>query len=121
MDRYASVLLVACFLAAGCSKESEEPPRRSVGPQVTTIDFETRLRSIRVGMTTAEVELALGRPEDIGTPPDHAGTWTLGTSVTWGYGVEAHRGPATKGAVYFDEAGKVQYVFGHLERIEPRE
>lgn len=84
-------------------------------------DFEARLRTIRVGMTRTDVQRILGRPDDVQTPEDHAGTWTLGASETWSYGAANHRAAATKGEVYFDLAGKVQYVFGRLGLIEPQQ
>jgi hypothetical protein len=101
--RQTVVILLAVGFVVGCSR------------------FDAQLQTIRVGMTKAEVECVLGQPDDVQTPEDHAGTWTLGTSEVWSYGAECHRAAATKGSVYFDEASKVQYVFGQRGLMEPRE
>ena len=83
--------------------------------------FDAKLLSVDVGMTKAEVEKILGKPDDILTPSDHFGTWSLGTSETWGYGTTVHRGFATKGVVYFDEEGRVQYVYGAtMGKLKPK-
>jgi outer membrane protein assembly factor BamE (lipoprotein component of BamABCDE complex) len=117
-----TTILLSFGLLVGCSSDEDRGSDHHVRAQVAPAsDFETQIRSIRLGMTKTQVEKALGRPDDIQTPEDHAGTWTVGTSETWSYGAEAHRAFAKKGAVYFDKAGRVQYVYGSLRRLQPPE
>jgi hypothetical protein len=105
--------------AAGAAEEADQPEPAAAEVSQPPAPFEVKLRSIRVGMTRPEVRRALGDPDDIQTPDDHAGTWTLGTSETWGYGAERHRACPSRGAVYFDRAGRVQYVYGPGGRLQP--
>jgi hypothetical protein len=74
--------------------------------------FDLKLRSIRKGMSQAEVAVVLGPPEDVQTPDDHGGTWLLGISEAWYYGSRGHRGAFTLGQVCFDEVGQVREVYG---------
>jgi hypothetical protein len=98
------VLVLASVLAAGCSGGGE--------------DFQSRLRTIKIGMGQKHVEEILGQPSHLWTETNHPGTWTVGTSEVWSYSAATN---SPLGAVYFDERGGVQFVYGHNNRIAPPE
>lgn len=105
-------MLISLSLFAGCSE------KRDV--------LHSKLESIRLGTTKEQVERMLGRPSVIETPTNHVGSfWLAGITEGWEYWtddagrVTSGRDEQDEGAVYFDAAGKAQYVFAGPYRLEP--
>jgi hypothetical protein len=74
--------------------------------------FAQALSEVKEGMTEAEVLAIAGKPDDVRTQHDPGGLQTYRTKEIWCYGTNGHRTFPTRGSVYIDEEGKVQWVFG---------
>ncbi len=93
-------IVLALLLTTACSSKRDE--------------FESKLKSLSIGMTKTEVEGILGKPDSIETPENHRGTWLTGASAVWEYRehtVDTNELPAAWGAVCFDERGKVNHAW----------
>ncbi len=71
---------------------------------------------IREGMSEAQVEAILGKPDDIRTERDPGRINLESTKEIWGYGTDGHLTFPTLGSIHIDEEGKVQYVFGGRDK-----
>ena len=79
--------------------------------QPTRAEFAKAMATLKPGMTAAQVEKALGKPDDVVTPYDPGADFTR-TSEVWGYGTnDGHLSFPTLGSVYM-EKGKVKYFSG---------
>jgi hypothetical protein len=107
-----AVLLISLSLFAGCSEKHDV--------------VHSRLELIHLGASKEQVEQTLGRPPVIETSSNHVGsTWLAGIAEGWNYWIDgagritSRRDGAGACAVYFDAAGKAQYVFAGPYRLEP--
>ncbi|MDB6057929.1 MAG: hypothetical protein JWO95_1773 [Verrucomicrobiales bacterium] len=96
------VLLI--ILVCGCSQKDSLDPK---------------LRKLWLGMSKQQVEVAAGAPTHLLTHTNYEGTWTIGTSEMWKY--DDIPPGIGHGAVYFNDGGKVQYVYSQGKRITPPE
>jgi len=90
--------------------------------------FQSKLKSLRHGMTKTQVEELLGKPSFIDTQTNHLfGTWLAGIAEVWEYwtdergkGFSPRRGGSRQGSVCFDDPGKLQYAWaGGAQIVEP--
>ena len=99
-------LVFVLLLATACSSKRNE--------------FESKLKSLSIGMTKTEVEEILGKPDVIETPENHPGTWLAGASALWEYRertVDTNELPTVWGDIVFDERSKVNHAWA-LGRYE---
>ncbi len=73
-------------------------------------EFAKAMGTIKPGMTAAQVEEALGKPDDIATSADSRMDFTRGAE-TWAYGTDGHCSFPTLGSLAMHD-GKVQAVHG---------
>ena len=78
----------------------------------TRAEFAAKLAKVKPGMTAAQVEKLLGKPDDIKTEADPGGIAAARTVEVWRYGARGHLAFGTLGTVHIQADKKVQYVFG---------
>ena len=93
MLKVVCAFLILVLLAVGCSGRRD--------------DFRSKLKSLS-GKSKVEVEQMLGRPSEVKTVTDHTRTGGLsGAAEIWTYRAEEQGVLVRKGAIWFDERGRV--------------
>lgn len=88
------------------------PGKPAVSAGDVRATFARALRTVRPGMTAADVRQKLGPPDDIKTEADPGGISAARTVEVWRYGTHGHGTFATLGTVHLQADHRVQYVFG---------
>lgn len=99
------LLIKALSLIFACSFISQAQALQARTRQ----QFAALMSRVSPEMSRDEVEMILGKPDDVKTKYDPGGAET---GETWRYGTNGHLTTATLGSVYIDENGKVQGVCG---------
>lgn len=104
MKAKAPVALAFMLMMGACvSFAQENHPTRA--------EFAAVMSKVKEGMSAADVQKLLGKPDDIRTERDPGGLVGFQTSEIWGYGTDGHLAFPTLGCVYFSD-GLVQWAFG---------
>ncbi|PWU11860.1 MAG: hypothetical protein C5B50_22645 [Verrucomicrobia bacterium] len=86
--------------------------------------LQSKLKSLRHGMTKAQVQNLLGKPSAIqGEADSRWSTWLAGIAEVWEYWTDEQgkvlqrRGGEQQGSAYFDDAGKLRYAWAGYEQV----
>ncbi|HWB58485.1 MAG TPA: hypothetical protein VG733_03295 [Chthoniobacteraceae bacterium] len=111
MKTKTSVALAFMLIMGACVSFAQES-------HPTRAQFAAAMSKVKEGMSAADAEKLLGKPDDVRTERDPGGLMTYRTSEIWGYGTDGHLSFPTLGCVYISE-GAVQYVFGGGQPPDP--